>query len=114
MRKITKRQKIKGVSDRWDKQYKKHSGDSYWKKQLDTGDKLRKLDLNKVSAKVVNEIIGNNSWTQLICDECEKDKPFLIRFLERYEDEYECNSCDVCKDCLNKAIELKLIKRRKK
>lgn len=101
MRIIKRRERIKGVSKRWDKQY---PGAEYGIDKLGIGHKLRDLNLSRVSAKKVNDIIGNNSWTSNDCSECEKDKLVVIRFLEKYEDEYECNSCDVCLDCLKKAI----------
>lgn len=69
---ITERSRIKGVADAWDAQYgpefrPTHSGSS-----KETSEKLHALNLSKVSAATVNKIIGNDSWTRLVCDECRK------------------------------------------
>lgn len=105
MRIITKRQKIKGVLDAWKKQYSKYPSNEMIKQHAITKE-LEELNFNNVSAKKINEIIGNNSWTELRCEECMEDKNKVVRFLERYEDEYEVNSCDLCLDCLKSGIKL--------
>ena len=69
---ITERSRIKGVADAWDAQYgpefrPTHSGSS-----KETSEKLHALNLSKVSANTVNKIIGNDSWTRIVCYECRK------------------------------------------
>ena len=69
---ITERSRIKGVADAWDAQYgpefrPTHSGSS-----KETSEKLHALNLSKVSANTVNKIIGNDTWTRLVCYECQK------------------------------------------
>ncbi len=98
MRIITKRERIKGVLESWKKQYPLGKG------RDEITNELSKLNLNKVSAKKINDIIGNNSWTRLRCDECEKDKEIIIMFLEKWEEDYESNSCSLCFDCLKKGL----------
>ncbi len=103
MKIITKREKIKGILDRWKDQYPDNGS---WSDQVKATKELEKLNLNRVSEKRIIEIIGNNSWTRLECDECQQDKNKVVRFLERYEDEYGVNVCDVCFDCLKDANKL--------
>ena len=69
---ITERSRIKGVADAWDAQYgpefrPTHSGSS-----KEISEKLHALNLSKVSANTVNKIIGNDTWTRLVCYECQK------------------------------------------
>ena len=69
---ITERSRIKGVADAWDAQYGPdfpliHDGSS-----KTISEKLHALNLSKVSANTVNKIIGNDSWTQIVCYECQK------------------------------------------
>ncbi len=98
MRIITKRKRIKGVFDRWRKQYPTKKDCT--EEQVKITKELSKLNLNRVGEKKIIEIIGNKTWTDLICDECQEDQDKVVRFIERYEDKYECNSCDLCLSCL--------------
>lgn len=103
MRIITKREIIKGVLERWKYQY---PNENHGKDKLEITKKLSKLNLSRVSAKRVDEIIGNQSWTRLDCDECQEPVDKVVMFIERNEDEYECNTCELCLDCLKKALKL--------
>lgn len=103
MRLITKRERIKEVLESWKGQY---PNVKMWQDKQKVTEELEKLNFNSVSEKKIIEIIGNNSWTRLDCDECQQDSSKVVRFLERYEDEYEVNSCDVCLKCLNSGTKL--------
>ena len=107
MRIITKRERIKGVLESWRKQYfgTKYEG----KKEIE--DELAKLNLLRVNEKVIAKIIGNNTWTSLECGECKENVQIIVRFMEKYENELEANSCDLCIDCLKKAT--KIVKQKK-
>jgi hypothetical protein len=52
------------------------------------------LLLNAKSIQEVNEIIGNASWTNLICSECGVDSTIVLAFeTSDYDDLYLCPSC---------------------
>ncbi len=106
MRIITKRERIKGVLKSWESTYKEYKGREGWEDKFEIQSKLCKLDFKICSAEEVKKIIGNDTWTELLCDECEKDSDLIVRFLERYECEYEANPCDLCLSCLKESIKL--------
>lgn len=70
MKLITQRDLIKGVYERWLHQYPEPQPED--KKQIATI--LSKLDLSVASAKEIDEIIGNNTWTTELCQECDNRK----------------------------------------
>ena len=52
------------------------------------------LLLNAKSIQEINEIIGNSSWTNLICSECRNNFPIVMAFeTSDYNDIYLCPSC---------------------
>lgn len=69
---ITERSRIKGVADAWDAQYAPEFRPTASGSSKEKSEKLHALNLSKVSTATVNKIIGNNSWTRLVCDECLK------------------------------------------
>jgi hypothetical protein len=87
---ITKRDKILSVADRWREQYPKEKEDVY--------KKLKSLNLETASEKEVSDIIGNDSWTNIMCDECEKDVG-AVYHLECYE-----QNIRICLWCLKRAV----------
>jgi hypothetical protein len=93
---ITTRDRIRSVADRWAQQYP------------DDGDarraKLATLDKDNATAKDVEKIIGNASWTRLGCDECGKEVGTVVQLGE--EPDYESSTADVCLECLHKAAGL--------
>jgi len=52
----------------------------------------------------IEEIIGNDSWTSNRCNQCRNETDVLIRLGE--EPDWESNTFFICKDCLEKAINL--------
>jgi hypothetical protein len=99
MKLITKRSKILEVSSLWDRQYVGRS--KIYQDKIDIGNRLRKLDLNTVSAKEVDDIIGNGSWTYIRCHECEKSVERAVELGQ--EPDYESSTANVCFMCLQKA-----------
>ena len=95
MRILTKKQLIADVPKRWIEQYGENPSDSSKKK---TYDELLKLgdDINKES---IDKIIGNDSWTILTCDICEKDVDRVVVY-----DKYDSYG-HFCKKCLSDALE---------
>ena len=66
MKLYTERDQIRTVADRWANQYQNSTNEQL---KLITY-KLRALDLETVSVQEIIEIIGNDSWTRLVCTEC--------------------------------------------
>ncbi len=99
MRVITIRDKIKGVLERYINRhgYKIALKVSSSIKVQETIDKLTKLDLNTVSKKEVDDILGKKSWTNLYCHNCLEDitKAIIISETEI-----------ICEECLNFAISM--------
>ena len=68
-------------------------------------EKLKQLPPNP-SPDLVDEIIGNNSWTMVpSCDECGNPFPICVVMLGQ-EPERESNTAWVCGECLLKAVGL--------
>ena len=91
---LTKQHLVNTVDDRWKKQYFKFSSlDYYMDYKIEKYKKLVSLGENK-DLEDVNKIIGNSSWTRLICNNCNKDVDAVFIF---GTDEY---SYYVCEDCV--------------
>lgn len=69
---ITERSRIKGVADAWDAQHGPEFRPTLSGSSKTISEKLHALNLSKVSANTVNKIIGNDTWTRLMCDACRK------------------------------------------
>lgn len=89
---------VKNIPLRWELQYRGGASDE----QREITQKLKAL-VWPFTAEQVNEIIGNNSWTTLECDECGFDFETLVRV--GVEPDYEARWQDLCKSCLHKALE---------
>lgn len=90
---------IKNVCERWDHTYR----DRFvaWPEKLKIYTELVNLyedEKNMPSREEVNIIIGNNTWTELKCMECNIDVEKLIYLDNGYERFYY-----ICFDCLKKA-----------
>lgn len=103
----TRRQLVESVPDLWDNQYSKYYGvqEAHFGDPAIKSDKLRAIDLSSLSdseaTDEIDRIIGNRSWTRMLCEECEGEVDALIRF----QDRGEC-CVDVCSDCLMRAVGL--------
>lgn len=96
---IIKKDKIKTVAKRWKEQYYSEGRwTSLAKSFNETSKQIYEKLLKAKTEKEIIEIIGNSSWTENICDECNNDFDKLIMFIA-YEE-----TIKVCKDCLKKAI----------
>ncbi len=93
---ISKKQIIENVPKKWERQYKGWPYDS--SKFEIHKELLRNKPLTE--EKIIN-IIGNKSWTNNICDECERDSNITI-LLGKGEDQ----EVYICKECLDKAVKL--------
>ncbi len=100
MKVVYKADVVKAAPVRWRDQYARY--ENYSEKHLITK-KLMALEWPFTSEQV-NEIIGNTSWTAMTCDECGNDFPSLVRI--GAEPDYDARWQDLCKSCLQKAVEL--------
>lgn len=90
---------VAGVPARWERTYKNHVDrpGPYGNKQ---GIMAKLLALEPgFTAETVNAIIGNTSWTELRCNECVEDAPYLVAVGKEL-----VHPADVCIDCLKKAV----------
>ena len=99
--KLKKQDRINNVLENWKHQYFRN-GEWY-------DDNKKNIYLNLVAvfedtanpaAKVIDNIIGNGSWTSFKCDVCNKNKNTLFYFRPNYYDEYENSGLNICKKCL--------------
>lgn len=94
---ITKKDKIKGVFQKWANSYR------YWKyddNKQKIGERLRGV----TDEKEITKIIGNDSWTSNVCNECHNDCNVIIQLGE--EPDYESATVHICSGCLEKALKL--------
>lgn len=102
---LTKRDKIKNVISKWEGSYYNFRRDEWLDirqgSSKDTYDKLLTLNLNTCSEDDVSNIIGNGSWTQIICNECIDSVERAYILVDQNGDDVGC----LCKKCLKKALE---------
>ena len=94
---LTKQHLANIVDDRWKKQY---YIDAYWDRYGE--DKFKKYEqlvsLGKIKKpEDVDKIIGNSSWTRLICNHCNKYVD-AVCIIGAYE-----TSFYICEDCVKVA-----------
>lgn len=92
---ITKAQVVADVPDTWARQYDTRVF-RVSEEQKEITSKLRGLPKG-FTAGQVEEIIGNKSWTRILCEECEEEVEALAEFRsgERF--------VHVCEVCIRKA-----------
>jgi hypothetical protein len=95
---IYRKDVIKDVPKRWANQYDSNS--YYGQAKSETTKKLLSL-ISPFTAVEVNEIIGNDSWTKLLCTECNENCESVVRIGD--EPEYDARWVDLCDECLEKA-----------
>lgn len=95
---ITKRMKIRETIDTWvNGKYCSHVP-----KYEKISELLGALNPDTASADVVESIIGNSSWTEIICDECGED---VMCAVELGGHVYEGDVACLCLGCVRKALE---------
>lgn len=96
---LTKQHLVNIVDERWKKQYYRDaSWDYYGEDKVEKYKDLVNLGSNK-NLEDVDKIIGNSSWTRLICLGCDKDVDAVFVFGICH------NSLYVCEDCVNIAVQ---------
>ena len=97
MKKITERDMIRNVAEKWRIQYLNGSPD-----KLNILSGLLSLNKETASSDDVAKIISNSSWTELKCDECKKYVKEIIQLGQ--EPDYESSTAWICGDCLEEAF----------
>lgn len=90
---ILEREMIRTVVARWDRQYPEG--------RTKESAALHALDNNTATSEQVEKIIGNQSWTKHICDECGEYAIPVIRF-----GKYSESNFVLCGPCIGKAAVL--------
>jgi hypothetical protein len=105
MKKITRKSRSKEAATNWYKQYRKYN-------DFENTDKGRiyteLVNLGKnPNPDDVDRIIGNSSWTNCRCSECNKYVEEVIQVGE--EPDYESHTAYLCLECIEKAYNLSLL-----
>ena len=104
MQVITKQEIANEAKDHWKIQYFKN-GEWYDSNKEMIYNHLVLLG-NSPAPSLVNQVIGNSSWTHLGCSECHADVDEAVLFgvvgYEGSDSEY----CYLCRDCFAKALGL--------
>ena len=96
---ITERSRIKTVAERWDALYGPEFRPTASGSSKTISEKLHALNLSKVSAATVNKIIGNDSWTRIVCDECLKP---VTKVAVLYNPGDDSAAFEICESCATK------------
>lgn len=96
---ITERSRIKTVAEQWDAQYAPEFRPTASGSSKTISEKLHALNLSKVSAATVNKIIGNDSWTRIVCDECQKP---VTKVVVLYHPGDGSAAFEICESCATK------------
>ena len=105
---LTKQHLVNVVDGRWKKQYYKNSSwDYYGEDKMEKYEELVNLGSNK-NQEDVDKIIGNSSWTRLICNHCNKDVDAVFIFGTSEDSLYICEGCvNIAVEQFNKLEEVK-------
>lgn len=106
MKVITERTLIREVARRWRAQYAPFDRRGQDKKDIAAA--LSGIDPETATAKDVEAIIGNNSWTQIpICDECGSEDADRVIEVGAPPD-HDSSTARLCPACVAKAVTLLL------
>lgn len=98
---VTKERIIKGVPEKWNHFYRHHSGE----RMLPNGrsissvyNALKKLEEeDKLTESSILNIIGNASWTSLVCDSCGRQVDKVVSFPSKFGSfSTHFNACPLC------------------
>lgn len=103
MKLITKRSLIQNVAKKWREHYQPFCCSVLinGKTKERIAEELDAIDGNTATEKQVVEIIGNGSWTGLMCNECGCGPDAVIQVGE--EPDYESATASLCPTCVEKA-----------
>jgi hypothetical protein len=94
---ITVRSLIQEVAVRWNLQYERYYDSQKDKKEI--FDRLDLLDKKIASESDVSEIIGNNYWTRICCDQCKRSVHEAV--MVGSPPGYESSTAVICAKCLD-------------
>lgn len=92
MRIVTTKDRIQSVVKEWRKQYPITCSLNHPEK-IEIYEKLLALDLSVATEADITKIIGNDSWTILICDECNRTVDAVVELGEVYYKHTICVDC---------------------
>lgn len=98
---ITERDRLRSVAQRWRDLYQTGR---YGVDKLTIARQLNALNGETVEAAVVEQIIGNDSWTAVACHECGQRVTTAMQMGE--EPDYESHTATLCHACLVHAVEV--------
>ena len=103
MRLILKSDIVAAAPQRWADAYRGY--ETRWRGGTDKQETTKALAALPpgFTAEQVNQIIGNNSWTENKCDECDMDAPVLVRIGDAPD--YDARWMDLCPNCIRRAAE---------
>ena len=96
MKITTQRDLIRTAPKRWRNTYEPFNNDQLSKREI--ADELDKLDLESATPSDVADIIGNESWTRITCDQCKKEVTAVLQVGERRD--YESATANLCRKCV--------------
>lgn len=107
MRRITQRDLIRAMRQRWLEQYKGWPDEHCFSDGEPIGPRraaLAKLDFEICSAADVKAAIGSDAWTDNKCDECHGIVETVVHIGDDkgYDMRWQC----LCANCLRKALDL--------
>lgn len=91
MKLLTKQDILNMVADRWRSQYCSNNGWKYQGKDS-VYDKLEALGDNPKSTDI-DRVIGNNSWTSLTCQTCNREVDAVVIVGDGECEIYTCKKC---------------------
>jgi hypothetical protein len=98
---VTRRSVMLGVARRFKEQYPDDTKSSHRSSRTygDINAALSALDLNVCNRGAIDDIIGNDSWTQLECSVCEMDRDKLVSVPRQYSE-----PVTICAECATGAL----------
>lgn len=102
MKLITERDLIRGVAKKWYKAYAPNGRGVAWGRLIHESSEtiyreLEAIDKETATPEDVAKIIGNDSWTRIVCGECKEDVSAVIRC--GAETDYESATACICRRC---------------
>jgi hypothetical protein len=108
----TQRDLIRAVAERWRRQYEPfnheiplfsvRNGYIQERTKMQIAEMLDALDKETATPPDVADIIGNESWTRMTCDECGQDTDALLTVGQ--DPDYESCTASLCRSCTEKAF----------
>ena len=105
MKFITIRDLIRSVARRWYGTYHPERTERWSLLGIEPEKKyesLSAMDVETATAEDVADIVGNDSWTNLQCDECGESVTMVVQLGQ--EPDYESNTANVCIRCLGEVV----------